>query len=173
MTDDDSVRFTVQMTKKLREDAKRNTDRGELSEAIRDIFRQRAYGIAGSAQPSELEQTKAELRDVRQHIDELRHERGQIEAEIEAEERRATRLEERVGTLEEERTAFEKHVEMLENLLLNGERLWPTRIRNAADVDDGTAHEILTELQGRNPEIPARAFEEPGIHESPDWQEEG
>jgi chromosome segregation ATPase len=169
--DDEQVRFTVQMPRKLREDAKRNSDRGELSEQTRELFRQRAYGVCGSAQQSELAQVKAELRDVRATIDELRHERSQIDAKIEAEEQRATRLEERVSNLEEQRSEIEQSVQMLENMLHAGERMWPTRIKNAADVDEGTAQEILSELQAQNPELPDAAFHEPGIHDPTDWRE--
>jgi septal ring factor EnvC (AmiA/AmiB activator) len=169
---DEQVRFTVQMPKKLREDAKRNSDRGELSEDTRELFRQRAYGVSGSAQQSELAQVKAELRDVRATIDDLRHQRSQIDAKINAEEQRATRLEERVTNLEDQRSEIEQSVQMLENMLHAGERMWPTRIKNAADVDEGTAQEILSELKSQNPELPDAAFHEPGIHDPTDWREQ-
>jgi predicted nucleic acid-binding Zn-ribbon protein len=171
MTDDDYVRYTVQMPRELREDAKRNTERGELAEEVRDVFRQRAYGIGGTDSPSELDKVKAELRDVRQTIDDLRHRRRQLDAEIEAKETRATRLEERIEALEEERSELETTVDMLENLLLDGDRMWPTRIKNAADVDPSTAEEIYHELRDRNPDLPDAAFEEPALSDPADWTE--
>jgi chromosome segregation ATPase len=171
MTDDDAVRYTVQMPRELREDAKRNAERGELAEEVRDVFRQRAYGIGGTDQPTELEKTKAELRDVRRTVDDLRHRRRQLDAEIEAKETRATRLEERVEALENERSEIETTVDTLENLLLDGDRMWPTKIKNAADVDASTAEELYHELRDRNPDLPDAAFEEPTVTAPADWTE--
>lgn len=171
MDTDEQVRYTVQMPKRLREDAKRNVERGELAEEVRDIFRQRAYGVGASEQPSELEKAKAELRDVRSTIDDLRHKRSQLDAQIEAKETRASRLEERISALEEQKSELEATIDTLENMLKNGERMWPTRIKNAADVDPGTAEEIYHELQERNPDLPDPAFEEPQIDTPSDWTE--
>jgi len=171
MSDDDYVRFNVRMPRKLRDDAKRNTERGELAEETRDVFRRKAYNIDPDGQPSELEQTKAELRDVRNSIDELRHERSKIDAKIDSEETRAARLEERLSELKQERGEIEQSLTLLENMLQSGDRMWPTRIKTAVDVDRGTANELYEELKSRNTELPEEAFEEPSIHTPADWKE--
>lgn len=171
MSDDDYVRFNVRMPEKLRDDAKRNTERGELAEETRSVFRRKAYGVGGTEKLSELEQVKAELREVRNNIDDLRHKRNQIDAEIQTEETRAARLEERVDKLEEQRDDLHSSLETLENMLQSGDRMWPTRIKNAADVDMDTAEELYHELRGRNDDLPEAAFEEPSLQEPADWRD--
>jgi len=168
---DDDVRYNVQMRRQLREDAKRNTERGELAQSVRDVFRQKAYGQRAAGETTELERVKAELTDVRERIDDLRTERGRIDNEIEAQERRANRLEERVDALERESDELEQTLETLENMLHSGERMWPVRVKNAADVDADTAEELYSRLKNRNADLPEAAFEEPGVHTPTDWRD--
>lgn len=172
MTDDkETVRFNVQMPEDLREDAKRNAERGELSEEVRNLFRRKAYGIGDTAKPSELEQAEAELEEVRNSIDNLRLKRSKIDAKIQSKENRETRLEERIDRLKAEQEEVNQSLDVLENMLQNGERMWPVRIKNAVDVDIDTAQELYLKLQDENPELPAEAFEEPAIHAPNDWTE--
>lgn len=168
---DDEVRFNVKMPRTLRDDAKENAMRGELSEEVRNLFRQKAYGVGKSDSPSELEQTEAELREVRNQIDGLRHDRNKINAEIDSKETRAVRLEERISELKSDESEMEHALGVLENMLRNGERMWPVRIKNAVDVDPGTAQQLYTELQARNSELPEAAFKEPNIHAPNDWRD--
>lgn len=172
MSDDERVRYTVQMPKRLREDAKDNSAHGELSEAVREIFRERAYGIGRDETPSKLDQKQAQLRDVREHIDDVRQQRKELQAELETYEARENRLEEEIRHLEREQNQLEQSIEMLTNMLHNGERMWPTRIKNAAEVDEETAVQIHDELKQENAELPERAFEEPGIHDPADWRDD-
>lgn len=171
MTDDDEVRFNAIMPKQLREDAKRNTERGELSEAVREVFRRKAYGVDAAGKPTELEQVKAELREVRRQVDEKRHQRAQLDTEIEALETRTARLEERVDSLQDERNELDSALTVLENMLHEGDRMWPVRIKNAVDVDIDTAKRLHQELQENNPELPNAAFEEPSISAPADWRD--
>jgi len=168
----DEVRYNVKMPKKLREDAKRNVQRGELSQEVRDLFRRKAYGADASQEFSELEQKKAELRSVRRDIDRLRDDRADIENEIQSKERRETRLEEEIERLEQQTDQLETQLEMLENMLHSGEYIWPVRIKNAADVDIETAKQLHRELQDRNVDVPQTAFEEPALHAPDDWSRE-
>lgn len=172
MTDTDkTVRYNVQMPETLREDAKANSERGELASEVRDVFRRKAYGLGESETPSQIEQTKAELREVRNQIDEWRAKRDRIDAKIKTKEARANRLEERLSDLEEERSEMDTYLEVLENMLQNGERMWPVRIKNAVDVNRDTAGELYEELRARNGELPDAAFDEPSIHTPSDWRE--
>lgn len=171
MTDESAVRFTVQMPEDLREDAKRNSERGELSEEVRDLFRRKAYGIGDTDKPTELEQTEAELEEVRNSIDDLRLQRSKIVAKIQSKENRETRLEERIDRLKQESEEINQTLTVLENMLQNGERMWPVRIKNAVDVDQDTAQELYMKLQDENPELPQEAFEEPGVHTPNDWRD--
>jgi chromosome segregation ATPase len=165
--DDEDVRFNVQMPERLRDDAKRNTERGELSEDVRELFRRKAYGLPGTDDNTELERTKAELQEVRDRIDDLRQERRRIDAEIETQESRATRLEERVERLEDETDAFSTVVETLEELLLDGTRIYPERIDDNVD-----AERVIAELKERNPGVPDAAFRLAQPHEYVDWRED-
>lgn len=159
------------MPETLREDAKSNSERGELASEVRDVFRRKAYGLGESETPSEIEQTKAELREVRNQIDKWRAKRDRMDTKIQTKEARANRLEERLSELKEERSEMGTYLEVLENMLQNGERMWPVRIKNAVNVDPETAGELYQELQARNDELPEAAFEEPGINTPTDWRE--
>jgi predicted nuclease with TOPRIM domain len=133
---------------------------------VRELFRRKAYGAAGTEQNTQLEQTRAELESVRDRIDELRRERRRIDAEMESQESRATRLEERVEKLEEKHESFETTVNTLEAILLDGGRIFPERID-----DDVDAERLISELKDRNPDVPDHAFRLAKEHESVDWRE--
>lgn len=163
---DDEVRFNVAMPERLRDDAKRNTERGELSQDVRDLFRRKAYGSAGTSDNTELEQTQAELNDVRDRIDELRKERRRIDAEIETQESRATRLEERVEKLENNTEKFDTVLETLESILLDGGRIYPERVDDELEAD-----RVIQELRSRNPDVPDEAFRLSKPDEPFDWRE--
>lgn len=163
---DEEVRYNVKMRRQLRSDAKRNTERGELAEEVRDLFRRKAYGCDATSGNSELDQLQAELDDVRDRIDDLRRQRRQIDAEIESQESRAARLEERITRLEERSDRFETVVETLESMLLDGARIFPERVD-----DDLDAERVITALKERNPDVPDEAFRLSNPHEPTDWRE--
>lgn len=163
---DDDVRISVQMRRQLREDAKRNAERGELSEEVRDLYRRIAYGSDGTSENSELEQAKAELEDVRDRIDDLRKQRRKIDAEIESQESRAARLEERISSLEEKDDKFDTVVDTLETMLYDGSRIFPERVDDAVN-----AGRVIQELKDRNPDVPDCAFRLAERHEPTDWRE--
>jgi len=169
---DSEVRYNVKMPQRLREDAKRNTERGELAEEVRKVFRRKAYGEGAVEEQSEIDKARSELREVRERIDDLRRDRGRIDNEIESQERRAARLEERISSLEQQRDQVDQTIQTLENMLQSGERMWPTRIKNASEVDESTAMQIYEALKDRNPELPSGAFEEPPVHGSSNWDDE-
>jgi len=170
MTDDDTVRYNVQMPQDLRTDAKRNTERGELAEDVRDLFRRKAYGVGASEQPTELEQKRQELQEARNQIDTLRLKRDQLDAKISSKETRAARLEESISELEQQADEESQTITVLERLLQNGERMFLGRIKGAADVDAETARRLQTQLQERNPDVPAEAFTAADKHTDADWQ---
>ena len=163
---DDEVRFNVAMPARLRDDAKRNTERGELSQDVRDLFRRKAYGSAGTSDNTELEQKQAELNDVRDRIDDLRKERRRIDAEIETQESRATRLEERISKLEDGSDKFDTVLETLEKMLLDGSRIYPERVDDELEAD-----RVIQELRSRNPDVPDEAFRLSKPDEPFDWRD--
>ena len=163
---DEDVRFNVAMSRRLRDDAKRNTERGELSQDVRDLFRRKAYGSAGTSDNTELEQKQAELNDVRDRIDDLRKERRRIDAEIETQESRATRLEERISKLEEGSEKFDTVLKTLEKMLLDGSRIYPERVDDELEAD-----RVIQELRSRNPDVPDEAFRLSKPDEPFDWRD--
>lgn len=162
---DDYVRFNTRMKRRLRDDAKRKTERGELADEIRELFRRIAYGNDATKNNPQIDRLKAELRDARDHLDDLRSKRRRIDAQIEDEESRITRLEERIGSLEETNDKFESTVEALERVLLDGGRIVPSRID-----DDLNAQAVIQELKDRNPDVPEYAFELAQNNANPDWR---
>lgn len=173
MSDDETVRYNVQMPRELRQDAKRNADRGELAEEVRDLFRRKAYGNAAAGEsPTELQRMRQKLKEARRQLDDYRHKRDQLEAKVSTQETRVARLEERVSELEKRRGEAQQAYDTLETMLHNGERLPVTRIQNVADVDEGTAHELQQTLRDENPDVPEVAFELAGRTENTDWTQE-
>lgn len=169
--EEDDTRVAVRMPKKLRDDAKRNTEYGELSERVRELYREMAYGPQNGAGETELEKKRAELREVRNTIDDLRQERAEIDTEIQSYEQRATRLEERIDALEDAHDELGTKLEVLQNMLDNGQRMWPAYIKNTVDVDISTAKRLHQDLRDENPALPEAAFSEPGVHDPVDWTE--
>lgn len=166
----EEVQFATTMPRQLREDAKKNTSHGELSDEVRQTFRRLAYGPSAADGATELDRLEAELREIRLEIDDLRNKRGRIDNQIQNHEARANRLEERISALERARGELDTKVETLESMLLDGDRWWPVRIKNAANVDISTAEDIHARLQEMNPELPMEAFREPAVHEEIDWR---
>jgi septal ring factor EnvC (AmiA/AmiB activator) len=172
MGDDDTARYNVQMPKQLRSDAKRNTERGELSEAVRDLFRRKAYGApAADESPTELQRKRQELKEARRQLDDYRHERDQLEAKVSSQETRVARLEEQVSELEKQRANTQEMYDVLETMLQNGERLPVTRIQNVTDVDEQTARDLQQTLREEHPDVPDAAFSLAAPGEPTDWKE--
>lgn len=169
--DEEKVKYTVEMPESLRQDAKERTERGELADEVRGVFRRKAYGTGGLDQPSEIEQARAELREVRRQIDEFRQERDLLDSKISSKEKRANRLEERIEALEDRSSEIEGKLETLENYLYDGEPMWPSYIQDKANVDEKTADRLHQRLQQRNEDLPEEAFQEPPVHGSSDWRE--
>jgi len=171
MSDDETVRYNVQMPRELRQDAKRNADRGELAEEVRDLFRRKAYGdVAAGESPTELQRARQKLKDARRQLEDYRHKRDQYKAKVSSQETRVARLEEQVSELEKNRSETQQAYDTLETMLHNGERLTVTRIKNVTDTDERTAHELQQQLRSENPDVPDAAFELADLREDSDWK---
>jgi predicted nuclease with TOPRIM domain len=168
---DETAKFTVQMPKSLREDAKRNSDRGDLSKDVRKLFRRRAYGLGNGEFTTELEETQAELKSVRNELDDLRRDRNKLEAKIQSKEGRENRLKEKLDRLQQEKEDRTQTLNMLENMLHDGERIFMQRIKNYAEVGEDEAVDMLQQLKDRNPDVPEKAFELSHPNEPYDWKE--
>lgn len=169
---DEEVQYTVKMPRRLREDAHRETERGELSTDVRDLFRRKAYGTAGSKESTELERKQAELEKTRERQDDLRRKRRRIDAELESQQTRETRLEEQIQRLQEQQDERSGTIETLESMLQNGERMYDARVRNAIEGTGLDVQIVIEELQERNPDVPDCAFRLSEPHEPLDWRDQ-
>lgn len=96
MSDEDTVKTTVQMPRHLRDAAKEQTDHGELSERVRSLFREIAFG----EDVSRREGRKLELERIRDKKSEL------------MEQKRATSR--RIAELAEKESRLEDELDMIE-----------------------------------------------------------
>lgn len=175
MTDkdlDEQVMYSVRMPRRLRRDAKRKTERGELSSAVRELFERTAYG-EGPGETDELERLKNELENERDHIDDLRSDRRRIDAKIETAEQAIARLEERISAIQAKRDNVDVALENFEAMLENGDRVSPrmNSVQDAAEKRGMSPEQFIKELQERNPDIPDHAFRLAEENEPYDWRE--
>jgi chromosome segregation ATPase len=168
---EEKVRFTVQMPRSLREDAKKSADHGDLSNEIRKLFRHKAYGLGDGETTTELDETEAKLKSVREDLDNLRERRNDLESKISSKEAKENRLVEKLDRLKQEREDRSQTIEVLENMLYDGQRIFMERIKNYADVSEGQAIDMQQELKDRNPDVPDEAFELSEAHEPTNWIE--
>lgn len=156
---EDWVRTTVTMPESLREAAKRNSEHGEISERVREIFREIAYG----EDIAEHERKKKELKEVRQRKDEIRNEISSLQAELEEVERKEMRLEAEVEQSQAEEQQFETIVETLEAELYDGANITEKRrsVHNAAEIKGMEPSEVVEYIKERNPKVPDYAFKPP------------
>lgn len=154
---------TVRVTEDLKNDAKENTEHGEISKELRDVLRRLAYGK--SSIESRREKIKWKLRRKRDLIDEKRRERRRIDAEIDSLESEAARLEAELSEMEERSDAKSVLIDQLDHQLNQGERVTPEKIGDQFDAD-----EIISELMNRNPDVPDAAFRSPNPGEPWNWK---
>jgi len=169
---DEDVLFNVQMKRRLRRDAQRKAERGELAQDVRDLFERKAYG-EGPGETDELERLKNELENERDHIDELRSDRRRIDAKIETSEQAIARLEERISAIQAKRDSVDVALENFEAMLENGDRVSPrmNSVKDAAEKRGMSPEQFIEELQERNSEIPDHAFRLAEENEPYDWRD--
>lgn len=155
------------VTRRTRELAKYNAERGGLSDAIAETIKGLAYGEAAGDRAA----LKRELETVRDEIDEQRGKIRERQAKVDRLERKKARLEERMTEMTDQEERYEGHLESLEGQVKDGMHLWPDHggVKRAASTHEGkTPADVLADLRERNPEIPARAFE-PAIDSDEPW----
>lgn len=160
MSDDKNiVRTTVSVPEHLREAAKRNSEHGEISERVRDVLREIAYG----ENIAEHERKKQELAQTRQKKDELRNKLTEIQAELENVERKERRLEEQIEQSQTTEQEYKTILQTLEAEVRDGANITVQRrsVKNAAEIKGIEPEEVVGELKDRNPEIPEHAFQPP------------
>lgn len=165
MTGDRSqVHFEV--NRQAKELAKEKLEFGELSKVLRDEVRRVAFG----EEISKRQRLTERLEKLREERDSLRADMRRIETEIDEKETEIARVEERMGGLERKEERYEAQIEMLEDQLFKGTRLWEDhgQVIKAAKTGEKQPKEVLQELQDRNPEIPEYAFQD-GLKDAKEW----
>lgn len=165
MTDDKAqINFTVERNAK--DLAKEKLDHGELSTELRETIQRIAYGEEISKR-ERLHKRLAELRDQK---DSLRAEKRELEAELEEVEGEIARVEERLDGMERREDKYEATLEMLEETLYAGGRVFEEhgQVLKAAKIGSVEPEDVLDELQDRNPSIPAHAYQQK-MHSDKEW----
>lgn len=159
--DEEIVRITHRVPKRVRTAAQKQTEHGELSEMVRELYQSVAYGSGWNKEDS----LKLDLERVRAEKDRIRGEISTLQTQLENVERRETRLEERIAQ-QSEQDKFEGHLESLESLLQNGAHVWNGHagVETAANAGEVSQQQVIDELQKRNPSVPGEQFEEKDVY---------
>lgn len=155
---DEIVRVNHRVPEHIRDAAQSQTQHGELSEMVRELYQSVAFGTGWDANDSikvELERTRAEKDKVRGQI-------RSLQAQLETVEKKEARLEEKLSKQSSQQDRYEGHLESLESLLGSGQHIWESHptVEAAAEAGGVPEESVLEELQERNPDVPERQFEE-------------
>lgn len=161
---DDQINFTVDSDAK--ELAKEKLDYGELSKRLRQTVEQIAFG----EDVSKHTQLQQRLETLREEKDELRGKRRKIDADLETVEQKITRVEEQLSELDKREDRYEAALEMLEESLAEGGRVFPDhgQVVRAARLGNVDEDQVIEDLKERNPSVPAHAFVN-GIEADKEW----
>ena len=160
----DQINFTVEQNAK--DLAKEKLDHGELSTELRETIHRIAYG----EEISKRERLHKRLADLREDKDSLRAEKRELEAEIEEVEGKIARIEERLDGMERQEDKYEATLEMLEETLYAGGRVFEEhgQVMKAAKIGGKEPADVIDELKERNAAIPDHAFVQK-MHTNKDW----
>jgi len=158
------INFTVEANAK--DLAKDKLNHGELSTELRETIHRIAYG----EEISKRERMHKQLAELREEKDSLRAEKREIEAEIEEVEGKITRIEERLDGMERQEDKYEATLELLEETLYDGGRVFADhgQVMKAAKIGGKESSDVIEELQERNPSIPDHAFKQ-RLHTAKEW----
>lgn len=162
--DKDQINFTVEANAK--DLAKEKLDHGELSTELRETIHRIAYG----EEISKRERMHKQLAEKRDKKDSLRAEKRELETEIEQVEGEIARLEERLDGMERQEDKYEATLEMLEETLLAGGRVFEEhgQVMKAAKIGGKEPEDVIAELKDRNPTVPDHAYVQK-MHAPEEW----
>jgi len=164
--DEEVVRTTIRMPRNVRDEAKAQTEHGELSEMVRELYREVAFG----EEINKREQYKKQLERVRDDKDEIRSKIRELQTQLDNLESKEARLEERLNETTSLRDKYDGMLEMLEHEIYSGENIFAEHaaVKRAARTSNLDPEEVIEELKERNPEIPEYAFV-PKMHADREW----
>lgn len=154
----DSAQVNHLVPERVKEQAKENADHGELSEAVRDVYRM--YASTGGAETLaqleiRLRKTKRERESLEARIEALQDELGEVRT-------REAELQEQIREYEQETTEYQRLLAELDSHLHDGGSVFPDhgKVQTAAAVAGKSTEAVLSDLRDRNPEVPAERFRE-------------
>lgn len=156
MSDEETVQVSHLVPEHVKDAAKEKTEHGELSEHVRNLYRRMAFG----EDVAEHETVKMELERVRDEKDDVRRKIRDLQSDLEAIERKETRLEEKLNQHTSRKDKYEGHLESLETQLAQGAHISTTHpgVKRASNVGNVDKDEVITDLRERNPSVPDHAF---------------
>jgi len=160
----DQINFTVERNAK--DLAKEKLDHGELSTELRETIHRIAYG----EEISKRERLHKRLAEKREEKDKKRAEIREAQAELEELEGEIKRIEERLDGMERREDKYEATLEMLEETLYAGGRVFEEhgQVMKAAKIGGKEPEDVIDELKDRNPSVPDHAFAQK-MHSNKEW----
>lgn len=142
----------------IKERAKANAEHGELSEAVRDVYRM--YATTGGAET--LAQLEVRLRKTRRERESLEDRIKHLKEELETVRDQERDLEEQIREYEQETTEYERVMGELSAMLRDGQSVFPThgKVKTAASVKGCPVNDVMDDLRDRNPDVPDARFKE-------------
>jgi len=155
---DDRAQIGFKIDKHAKELAQEKLEFGELSKILRGEVHRVAFG----EEISKRERLDQRLQELREEKDELRSKKRQIETDIEEVETKITRVDSQREGLERQEDRYEASLEMLEETLAEGGRVFEDhgQVIKAAKLGEKTAKAVIADLRERNPSVPDHAFVE-------------
>lgn len=161
--DDETVGVSARMPRSLRDGAKANAERGELSEAVRAAYRAVRYGTTPA---DEVE--RSALHDRREQ---LQKQRAEAASELESIGERLAELEERRRAASDREEEYEDMLARIEQDVRDGMAVFPGHgtIQSAAETRGKAPQGVIEDLRERNPDLPDRAFRDQ-MHVDECWE---
>jgi len=167
--DEDMVPVNFKAPEEAYETAKDKLEFGEMSEELRGRVKEIAYGAETTRREElreDLEELRSEKRERATKITNLQEQQRETERKIE-------RLEMQLDNIRDTDEEYNGALEMLEEQLHRGNRVHKNHdgLERAANIAEKPKDDVITDLQERNPDVPAHAFELSNPHEPLDWRD--
>lgn len=164
--DGDTAQVNHLVPSDIKERATENAEHGELSEAVRDVYRM--YATTGGAET--LAQLEIKLRKTRRERDRLEDKLEAIQEELGEVREREEEIQEEIREYEQETTEYERLIAELEALLHDGQSVFPShgKVKTAASVSGVPVTDVIEDLKDRNPELPGTRFEKGSESDEPE-----
>lgn len=168
MTDDDKKKHVgAHLEATLVEQAREKAEYGQ----IKSVIEQSLVRFVHGEDQSEHARLKTELENITDENAEKRDQIRQLESEIERNEARHQRIQNRIDELNRVEGEFERKLSQIEGLLYDGTRITERHhlVKEAAEMQESEPLTVLGQLKERNPGVPENAYRLAKKGESPSW----